>query len=85
MSDEINLKKQLLALGLNETEAEEALRKIHLVCKGNTYGHAHIEDVASIVYQTIDKQGLRTITLKVSKEYDDEYDGHLDIQIIDVE
>lgn len=83
MSDEL-LKKQLLALGLDETSAEEAIRKLHLVCKDKTYGHAHIEDVSLIIYQALDVQNAKSITLKVSKEDHDNYDGHLDISIIDI-
>lgn len=87
MAEEINeyLKKQLFALGLNEKEAEEMLQRIHRICKGKTYGHAHIEDVSLVVYQALDMQDAKSITLKVSKESDEDYDGHLDIHIIDVE
>jgi len=79
------LKKQLLRAGLDEAEAEEVLSKIHLVCKGKRYGHVHIEDVSLIAYQALDMQNAKSITLKVSKEEHDEYDGHLDIQVMDVE
>ena len=76
---------QLLKMGFTAEEAEQALTQLDLVKKGNIYGHVHTEDIAEIVHRAIDGQGTRSITLKISRDGDDEtYDGHLNIEVIEI-
>jgi len=76
----------LMKLGMTEEEAISALAGLAIIKRGNVYGHTHLENVLEIVGRALDRQHAKSITIKVSKEGDEEtYDGHLEIEVIEVE
>jgi len=78
--------EQLMRLGFTEEQALETIAGLAVVKKGTIHGHAHLEDIPEIVDRALHRQSAKSITLKVSKEGDeDSYDGHLDIEVIEVE
>jgi len=81
-----SLIEQLMRLGFTEEQALETIAGLTIVKKGTIHGHAHLEDIPEIVDKTLHRQNAKAITLKISKEGDeDSYNGHLEIEIMDVE
>lgn len=80
------MKKSFTKAGLSDEEADRILSTMHLIKAGTVYGHAHSGNVGSIVERAIYKQNCQSITLRISKDGDEEtYDGHLEIEVIEVE
>ena len=87
MSDDVKtaLIESLKRMGFDQEEAEQILAELIIIRKGRLWGHAHLEDVPKVIHRALDWQHNRSITLKVSKEGDDDYDGHLEIEVVDIE
>jgi hypothetical protein len=87
MSDDVKsaLIDSLKRMGFDQEEAEQILAELIIINKGRLWGHAHLEDVPKVVHRALDWQHNRSITLKVSKEGYDDYDGHLEIEVVDIE
>lgn len=80
------LRKSFTRAGLSDEEADRIVSTMHLVKPGSVYGHAHSGNVSSIVERAIYRQNCQSLTLKISREGDEEsYDGHLEIKVIEVE
>lgn len=64
------------------TEEDIAIILSGLIRKGMTFGHAHTVDVMSVVERALDAQRSQSITLKISRESDE--DHHLTIKVMEV-
>jgi hypothetical protein len=88
MSDDVKsaLIESLKRMGFDQEEAEQILAELIIITNGRLWGHAHLEDIPKVVHRALDWQHNKSITLKVSKEGDeDSYDGHLEIEVVDIE
>jgi len=87
MSDDVKtaLIESLKRMGFDQEEAEQILAELIIINKGRLWGHAHLEDVPKVVHRALDWQHNTSITLKISREGDDDYDGHLEIEVVDIE
>jgi len=87
MSDDVKtaLIESLKRMGFDQEEAEQILAELIIIRKGRLWGHAHLEDIPKIAYRALDWQHNTSITLKISKEGDDDYDGHLEIEVMDIQ
>lgn len=85
-SEKQGIRKSLIRAGVSEEEADKMVSTMHLVKPGTVYGHAHSSNVAAIVERAIYKQNCQSITLRISRDGDEEtYDGHLEIEVLEVE
>ena len=77
--------ESLKSMGFNQEEAEKILVELIIIQKGRTWEHAHLDDIHKIAHRVLDWQQNKSITLKITKESDDVYDGHLEIEVIDIQ
>ncbi len=82
-----SLIEHLKALGFTDEETVDVLRELGEIRKGTIYGHAHLEDIPEMVSQVIDRRQAKSITIMVSREGDDDelYNGHLEIEVLELE
>jgi hypothetical protein len=87
MEDDLNKAfiESLKRMGFSQEEAEKTLAELVIIQKGRIWGHAHLEDIPKITHRALDWQHNTSITLKISREGDDDYDGHLEIEVIDIQ
>lgn len=64
------------------TEEDIAALLSGLIRKGMTFGHAHAVDAMTIVERALDVQRACSITLRISRESDD--DHHLTVEVVEV-
>jgi CRISPR/Cas system type I-B associated protein Csh2 (Cas7 group RAMP superfamily) len=77
--------ESLKRMGFSQEEAEKTLVELIIIQKGRIWEHAHLDDVYKVVHRVLDWQHNKSVTIKVSKESDDVYDGHLEIEVIDIQ
>jgi len=72
-------------MGFDQEEIEKILSELIIIRKSRLWRHAHLEDIPKIVHRALDWLQNTSITLRIAKEGGDEYDGHLEIEVVDIQ